>query len=196
VMLSSDHLRKLYLALPGEIASEIITPFELLRLSSNGQWVRTFLKSEGAGLGIYLLNTKNRVMQELAVPYSLLQRIERFESALTGTLDDLPTFENRIYSAERFFSALKSLPDPDLWSIVPQPEKLLATPGHIVRVGISDEAVSGFIELGFEIEEGARRKVVILRGREWAVWLLRSYLKEKGSDTNQVTERQDDRILQ
>jgi len=52
-------------------------------------------------------------------------------------------------------------------------------PGHIVRVGISDEAVSGFIELGFEIEDGTGRKVILLKGREWAVWELRSYLEEK-----------------
>ena len=194
VMLSSEHFRKLYLSLPGEIAGEIVTPFELLGLSSNGQWVRTFLKSEGAGLKIYLLNAKNRVMKELAIPYSLLRRIEPHDTASTETLDDLPTFENRIYSAERFFSALKSLPDADLRSIVPQPERLLETPGHIVRVGISDETVSGFIELGFEIEEGTRRKVLLVRGREWAVWLLHSHLKEKDVDAKHGTERQGNRI--
>lgn len=196
VMLSSEHFRKLYLSLPEEIAGEIVTPFDLLELSSNGQWVRTFLKSEGAGLRIYLLNAKNRVMQECAISYTLLRRIERLETALTGTLDDLPIFENRIYSAERFFFALKSLPDADLRSIVPQPERLLETPGHIVRVGISDEAISGFIDLGFEIEDGTRRKVLLLQGREWAVWLLRSHLKEKSSEMKQgSTERQGDRIL-
>ena len=179
VMLSSEHFRKLYLSLPQAIAQEIASPFELLRLFSDGHWVRTYLKNVGANLKIYFLNTKNRVLRELEIPYDLLHHIERFEIALTGTLEDLSSFENRIYPAERFFAALESLPEGDLRSVISQPEILLNMPGHIVRVGISDEAVSGFIELGFEIEHGTQRKVILLQGREWAVWILRSYLEEK-----------------
>jgi len=114
----------------------------------------------------------------------LIQYIERVDMALTGTLEDLPSFENRIYSAAHFFAALRSLPQEDLRSVVSQPEMLLSMSGHIVRVGISDEAVSGFIELGFEIEDGTRRKVILLQGREWAVWTLRSYLEEKEGELN------------
>lgn len=185
VMLSSEHFRRLYLTLPGEIAHEIVAPFELLRLLSDGRWVRTYLENEDYGLKIYLLNPENRVLQELKIPSPLLYQIKRVEVALQGTLEDLPTFENRIYPAERFFKALDSLPEEDLGSVVSQPERLLGTPGRIVRVGISDEAVSGYIELGFEIEDGTRRKVILLKGREWAVWILRSYLEEMGPEVQE-----------
>jgi hypothetical protein len=123
------------------------------------------------------------VLRDLKIPSQLLYQIERVELALQGTLEDLPTFENRIYPAERFFRALNSLPEEELGSVVSQPEMLLGASGRIVRVGISDEAVSGYIELGFEIEDGTRRKVILLKGREWAVWILRSYLEEMGTDT-------------
>lgn len=182
VMLSSEHFRRLYLTLPKAIAHEIVAPFELLRLLSDGRWVRTYLENEDYGLKIYLLNSENRVLQELKIPSQLLYQIQRVELALEGTLEDLPTFENRIYPAERFFRVLDSLPEEDLGSVVSQPERLLGTPGRIVRVGISDEAVSGYIELGFEIEDGTRRKVILLKGREWAVWILRSYLEETGPE--------------
>jgi len=186
VMLSSEHFRRLYLALPRTIAHEIIAPFELLRLLSDERWIRTYLENEDYGLKIYLLNSENRVLRDLRIPSPLLYQIKRVELALRGTLDDLPTFENRIYPAERFFKALDSLPEEDLGSVVTQPDRLLETPGRIVRVGISDEAVSGYIELGFEIEAGTSRKVILLRGREWAVWILRSYLEEMSP---QVKER-------
>jgi len=184
VMLSSEHFRKIYLTLPQAIAHKIASPFEMLRLFSDGSWVRTYLEKAGDDLKIYLLNANNRVLKELEIPSGLIQYIERVDMALTGTLEDLPSFENRIYSAAHFFAALRSLPQEDLRSVVSQPEMLLSMPGHIGRVGISDEAVSGFIELGFEIEDGTRRKVILLKGREWAVWTLRSYLEEKEVELN------------
>lgn len=187
LMLSSDHFRKLYLSLPQTIAQEIASPFDLLRLFSHGLWVRTYLKNAGAGLKIYLLNKENRVFRELEISYDLLDHIKRFEIALTGTLEDLSNFENRIYPAEHFFAALESMPEGDLRSVVSEPEFLLNMQGHIVRVGISDEAVSGFIELGFEIEYGTQRKVILLQGREWAVWILRSYLKESELGLNTMS---------
>ena len=61
--------------------------------------------------------------------------------------------------------------------MVPQPETLLEIPGQIMRVGISDETQSGFIELGFEFLNGTERRVVLVQGHEWAVWRLRSNLE-------------------
>jgi len=182
VMVSSEHFRKLYLTIPSTIAHEIIDPFELLCLLSDRNWVRTYIENEDYGLKIYLLNPENRVLQDLSIPTPLLYQIERVELAQHRTLEDMPTFTNRIYTAERFFEALHSLPDEDLRSVVSQPDELLGASGRIVRVGISDETVSGYIELGFEIEDGTRRKVILLRGREWAVWMLRSYLEKTGPE--------------
>ncbi len=184
VMLSSEDFRKIYLMLPQAIAHKIASPFKMLRLFSDGSWVRTYLKKSGGGMKIYLLDAKNRVLKELVIPSDLIQYIQRVEMALTGTLDDLPNFENRIYSVDRFFAALEYLPQEDRSNIVSQPEMLLSMSGHIVRVGISDEAVSGFIELGFEIEDGSKRKVILLQGREWAVWMLRSHLEKSVTELN------------
>jgi len=122
----------------------------------------------------------------------LIQYIERVDMALTGTLEDLPTFENRIYSADQFFAALEFLSQENLRDVISQPEMLLGMPGHIVRVGISDEAVSGFIELGFEIQDGTKRKVILLTGRAWAVWKLRSHLEENEAEPNASGSSQND----
>jgi len=194
IMLSSEDFRKIYLTFPQAIAQKIASPFEILRLFSDGSWVRTYLEKTGANLKIYLLNAHNRVLRELEIHSDLIQYIKRVEMALAGTLEDLPSFENRIYSADRFFAALGSLPQEDLRSVVSQPEMLLSMPGHIIRVGISDEAVSGFIELGFEIEDGTGRKVILLQGREWAVWALRSYLEEKELEPNINVKSQNNRM--
>jgi hypothetical protein len=189
VMLSAEHFKKLYLTLPQTIAQKIISPFALIRFFSDGHWVRTYVEMEDFGLKVYFLNSENRVLQELRIPSHLLLQIKKIEIALEGTLENLPSFENRIYPADRFFQAMQSLPKEELRSVISQPERLLSLPGRIVRVGISDEAVSGFIELGFEIQEGTSRKVVLLKGQEWAVWILRSYLEKRSLGLNLTTPK-------
>jgi hypothetical protein len=179
VMLSSDHFRKLYLKLPRDVALKIISPFELLQLSSRGQWRRTYIERSGEDLTVYLLNADNRVLRQLNVYSRHLIQFERRDSAEVETLEDLPPFENRVYAADRFFSALSAFPEEVRRSMLPNPEILLEIPGQIARVGISDEAGSGFIELGFEIVNGTQRNVIIVRGHEWAVWRLRLHLEAK-----------------
>ncbi|UCE53344.1 MAG: hypothetical protein JSV31_29535 [Desulfobacterales bacterium] len=188
VMLSDDHFRKLYLSLPREIAQEIISPFELVRLASEGKWRRTYFEKAGAGLMVYLLDLNNRVLQQLKITPSLLIHFEREQFAQVETLEDLPYFENRVYPADRFFDALEAFPEDVRRSMVPNPERLLRISGQIMRVGISDEAVSGFIEIGFEIINGSRRKVIIVQGHEWAVWRLRSHLEEQKSSADIISD--------
>jgi hypothetical protein len=100
---------------------------------------------------------------------------------LAGTLEELPNFRARIYPVDRFFTVLRSLPEAVQRNVLPHPELLLKLPGQIVRVGISDETLAGFIELGFEIINGSRREVALVQGHEWSVWRLRSRLEDHGS---------------
>ena len=186
-MLSADHFRRLYLRLAPSIAHEIISPFELLGIASSGLWRRTYFEKSAAGLMIYLLDADNRVLQQLELGHLLLSQLKRGEVALAESLDELPVFENRIYPADRFFNALESFPEDVRRSMVPQPETLLEVPGQIVRIGISDETQSGFIELGFEFLDGPQRRVVLVQGHEWAVWRLRSNLE--GTDMDNASGR-------
>ena len=190
VMLSGDHFRKLYLKLPPEVARKIISPFELLQLSSQEHWRRTYIEKSADGLVVYLLDGNNRVLRQLNIYAGHLIHFERRGIDQVESLDDLPGFENRIYSADRFFNALSAFPEDVRRSMLPNPEGLLEFPGQIIRVGISDEAVSGFIELGFEIINGTQRNVIIVRGHEWAVWRLRLHLEKNpiSDSTGQLRE--------
>jgi len=179
IMLSPDHFKRLYLKLPLEIAREITSPFELLSLSSQDSWDRTYFENSAGELKVYLLDTENRVLKQIIITPDLLRYMDQSNTSSATTLTDLPQFENRIYPADRFFNVLADLPEDIRKSVLPHPEKLLALPGQISRVGISDEAVSGFIELGFEISDGTSQEVVRFQGQEWAVWRIRSILEGK-----------------
>ena len=167
------------LSFPGDPVVKIISPFELLRLASDGSWHRTYFEKSGAGLIIYLLDADNRVLRNLELRPVLLSYLQRSEVASAESLDQLPIFENRIYAADRFFKALEAFPEDIRRSMLPHPETLLEDSGQIGRVGISDETLFGFIELGFEIHNGTQRRVILVQGHEWAVWRLRSNLEEK-----------------
>lgn len=190
VMLSSDHFRKLYLKLPPVIAREIASPFELLRLFSDGRLDRSYFKKTGDGLEIYLLDNQNRVLRKLKITSDLLYNIKQGEIELNVPLEDLDSFKNRIYPADSFFEALVSLPEDVRRNVVSQPERFLRISGKITRVGISDETVSGFIDLGFEIESGTRLSVIRIQGRDWAVWQLRSQI-EGNTSTLSTSDSQD-----
>ena len=192
VMLSADHFRQLYLKLPPTIGREITSPFDLLKIYSSGKWVRTYFKKSSDGLEIYLLDNENRVLQNLKLTLDLLDLIETDSLEVEGPLETLPNFKDRIYPADRFFAALESLPPEIRRNIVSHPEKLLGMPGGILRVGISDEAVAGFIELGFEVEDAEQPRIVLTQGLEWAVWQLRSQLEEKPLSSGPIIKNPSD----
>ena len=188
VMLSPDGFRRLYLGLPASIAQEIISPFEILKIFSEDRFARTYFEKQGNGLQVYLLDAENRVLRRLQISANLLELISQSERAVDGTLDSFAKFKDRIYPADQFLSALESLPDDSRRNVLPQPERLLVVAGRIVRVGISDETISGSIELGFEIKVGALTRVVFIPGREWAVWQIRSKLEGKKADTTPFSD--------
>ena len=171
-MLSADRFRDLYGNLPARLAADLMSPIELLKLYSSGQWVRAYLRKQNGGLKIFLLDSGNRVLKEIELLPEFLRRMEREGMLLEGSLEEIASLKNRIYPAHQFFSAMEALPKEARVEILDQPEFLLAMSGPVRRVGISDEALSGFIDIGFEIQENGAFNVILVQARDWAVWQL------------------------
>jgi hypothetical protein len=178
-MLSAEHFRELYQKIPPGSAAELISVFELLRLANEGRWDRTYLERSSDGLVVYLLEPNNHVARQLKVSAGTLALLARRSAAVNQGLEELSGFQQRIYPAERFFNALALLQEDERRALVSQPERLLDVSGQITRVGISDEALSGYVELGFEVQTGAQRRVLLAQGADWAVWRLREVLEGK-----------------
>jgi hypothetical protein len=178
-MLSAEHFRELYQKIPPGSAAELISVFDLLRLASEGHWTRTYLEKSSDGLVVYLLEPNNHVVRQFKVSAGTLGLLARQTAAVNQGLEELTGFQQRIYTAERFFNALSALQEDERRALVSQPERLLEVSGRITRVGISDEALSGYVDLGFEVQSGAQRRVLLVQGADWAVWRLREALEEK-----------------
>jgi len=179
VIIAPEQFRRLFLRLPQAVSRQMISVFELLRLSSSSAWRRTYIERTGNGLVVYLLDPSNRVLHQAAIGTAELNQMDDNLSPEPAQLDRLPRFRDRIYPADQFFDALESFPEDVRRSILPHPERLLAVDGQIRRVGISDETGAGYIELGFEISDGAQTGVLRIKGGEWSVWRLRSLLEAK-----------------
>jgi hypothetical protein len=192
-MLSAENFRHLYLKLPREAARELLPPFELLEIYAQGNWRRTYFEKSGGNLNVYLLDADNRVLRRIDIPVDGMLKLEREDGLALQALENLANFKNRIYPAGRFFEALGLLPEEIRRNVILDPEILLQPAGQIVKVGISDEAAAGYIELGFEFATGAGNRVIVTQGHEWAVWRLRSYLEEKGADAAPIKAYLEDR---
>ncbi len=177
VMLSAEHFRELYQNLPQGFSTELLSPFDLLRLVSAGRWNRTYLEKSADGLMVYLLEPNNHVLRQVKVDAASLAVLARGSTAASRSLEDLSGFKDRIYPAERFFAVMASLPADVQRSLIPQPERLLEVPGKITRVGISDESAAGLVEIGFETRSGSQQSVFLVQAQDWAVWRLRSLLE-------------------
>jgi hypothetical protein len=186
-MITREHFLRLYFNLPPILSQEIFSPYTLLGVANSGRWERTYFERSSERVAIYLLDQENRVLNHLELPQALVEYVKRGEVAISGSLNNLADFANRIYPADPFFATLATLPEEIQKGIVPQPLSLLKTSGRIVRVGISDAVEGGHIEIGFEIQDGAKTKVVLARGKEWDVWRLRTLL-EGGRDQGHLVE--------
>jgi hypothetical protein len=182
-MLSAEHFRELYRQIPQELAAELISPFELLRFANEGRWIRTYLEKASDGLMVYFLEPNNHVLRQFKVATATLAVLARGFETSSQTLEQIPGFQGRIYTADRFFSTLASLTEDEQRGVVPQPERLLEVSGRITRVGLSDEALAGLVAIGFEVRAGAQSRVLLLQGKDWALWRLRSLLEGKGTGT-------------
>jgi len=177
LIISADHFRHLYNELPPALAAELLSPYALVHMVSKNEWDRAFFEPAANGFNIYLLNRDNRVLKQLTVSGDMLARMEHGETPRIDTLENLPQFKNRIYAADRFFRALAAVSEDVRRQGVPWPENLLKSPGRVSRVAISDEVLSGYIEMGFEMEEPNQTRVILFQGRDWAVARIRAVLE-------------------
>lgn len=176
VMISKDQFRRLYFKLPPILSQELMSPYALLKLITDGRWDRTYFDKTGEDLNIYILDNGNKVLHQLSIVSDLVEHLKRGEVSIDGRLDNLGDFATHIYSADRFFAMLESMMPQVKDGILSDPQTLLRISGKITRVGISEVVNGHTVEIGFEIDTGSGYKVLIVEGKEWDVFQLRKRL--------------------
>lgn len=177
VTLEKEQFKELYLTLEPLAASNFMEPAQLVWLLNGRDLERIFCEGIENGIKIYFIDSQNRVIHQIDMKKDDIQRLETSEKAITGTLNDMEEFSGRIYPAKNFFDAVFGLPKEIIPDLMQNPQALLKQKGQMTRVGIWNAAENGYIILGFEFSDGGSTKVLLLKGREWAVWQLSLNLK-------------------
>jgi hypothetical protein len=181
VTLEKQQFKSLYLSLEKSTSLKIIDPARLVWLLNGSNLDRIFCEGFKGGIKIYFIDSENRVIKEIELKKEDIVEFENADKPIKGILTDMAGFQGRIYPARIFFDALLKLPSEIIPDLMVGPEALLRQEGKIIRVGIFNEAVNGYIKLGFEFEAQGGAQVVFLKGREWAVWQLSLKLKGEGN---------------
>lgn len=177
VILETHQFRSLYLGLGKSAASKIIDPVRLAWLLNGNSLDRIYCEGVKGGIKLFFIDSENRVIQEIDLNPQDIADIETGDRPVPGILTDMAEFQGRIYPAAVFFNEVLKLPSDIIPDLMLNPEALLRQEGKIIRVGIYNEAVNGFIKLGFEFETPEGKQLLFLKGREWAIWQLSLNLK-------------------
>ncbi len=181
VTLEKQQFKSLYLSLEKSSSLKIIDPARLVWLINGSNLDRIFCEGIKGGIKIFFIDSDNKVIKEIELKKEDIIEIENADKPITGILTDMAGFKGRIYPTQIFFDALLKLPAEIIPDLMVGSEALLRQEGKIIRVGIFNEAVNGYIKLGFEFEAPGGNQIVLLKGREWAVWQLSLNLKGEGN---------------
>ena len=176
-MVSAVHFRSLYSKAPESVSRNLFSPIFMLRISAEKSWDRVYLERESGGVAIYLLDRANNVLSYATLSDRQLETATGGAPVVSGSLDGLPEFADRIYPADRFFMALDTLPSEVQRGVLAHPETVLAVEGTPVRVGISDEVSAAMIRIGIELQTPQGIEIIMVLGQEWAVWQVRQLLE-------------------
>ncbi len=195
MMISASHFLALYGKLQPLYARELISPYTLLNIASGDEWERTYFEKTGQDTAVYLLNHENRVLYNFILSTKLVEKLNSAQLPHIASLDNMEQFAGRIYPASDFFQTILMLPDDVRKAAIAEPLDLIRTKGRILKAGISNEVKNGYIELGFELESGGLRYVIVTPGQEWAVWQLRKLLGRESSGYKHKPNETDDRQI-
>lgn len=177
VTLEKQELKKLYLNAHRSTADRIIEPAYLLWVLNDRALDRIFCEGTLQGFNLYFIDSQNRVIKKIELSRDDISSLVEGIRPVPGSLEDMPEFSGRIFTADDFFKGLFKLPSDIIPDLISHPEVLLNLEGQITHVGIWNESQDGYIRIGFEISLDDGSQVVFMNGREWAVWQLSLNLK-------------------
>jgi len=163
--------------LPAELSEIFFPPFLILSLLHNSSWDRTFFIKDDMEVEVLLVDAENRVLKKTSVDREQMELLKFVGASVEKPLDEIAEFKNRIYSAAEFFSGLQRIDVYSRTKILQDPARFLKWGNRLKRVGLSEFSRSGWIKIGYELDNGLRKKTVCFELDEFLVYELMDQLR-------------------
>ncbi len=151
--LTAEQFIKLYLTIPPEERSRLLSPQEVFSLQHFSNWYRSFVSLSGNEVQIIFVDTNNLILKEIGLDFDTFAGLQTsFDKTLKGRLENFSTFRNRLYSREVYFSGIYRLPEETTQSFLNHASDFLKWGKSFTRVGIADIADHGYIEVAYEVK--------------------------------------------
>jgi hypothetical protein len=173
ITVSKEQFLRLFQGLPPYLWGEWISAKDLMQLSQQQDWVRSYLWWNGQNLDIYMVNSNNGVLYQRSISGEWLEIAAINRLRQSGMLHDTEEFSRRIYPADDLWSIMESLPDDVVQQLMSSPG--LSSGDRLVRVGLSSLVVGdlGIVGLEFSVPEGMMVEEVVLKADDlWDLGML------------------------
>ena len=169
LLITADQFRNLYSQIPIRIAGEVISPFDLLKLSHSHKWVWTKIVKNDSSLSLYFFDGDKQLLMDTYPPLSVLYKIPAAEQAASVSLDAMDIFKGRIFSRDQFFAVFDDLPNSVKLRLMNNPFELVQWDKNIQKVAISRYVDDNIVKIGFQVNQGIYTEVYTFEASDWAI---------------------------
>ena len=167
--------------LPAELAEIFFSPFDLLSLYYGSDWDRAFFIKDGMEVEALLVDSGNRVLKKTTVDEEQKSLVKFMGEVVEKPLDEIDEFKNRIYGVEEFFSKLQRMDTLGRAKVFQEPSRFFKWGNRLKRVGISEFSRSGWIKIGYELENGLNKETAVFELDEFLIYELMDHLNPEGT---------------
>jgi len=169
LLITADQFRSLYIQIPIRISGDIISPFDLLKLSHSRKWIWTKIVKNDSSLSFFFIDGDRQLLMDTYPPLSVLYNIPDANKSHVVALDSMNIFEGRTISRNQFFAVFDDLPNSVKLRLINNPFQLVRWDSNIQKVGISRYVDDNTVTIGFQINQGIYTEVYTFEASDWAV---------------------------
>ena len=184
IIITSQQFKDLYNQIPPRFSYDVISPFDLLKLSHSRKWTWTKIIKGENNLSFYFLDGDKQLLMDTYPPLTVLYNIPHASGNHNASLDSMSMFKGRTFTAEQFFNAFDDFPNAVKLQLINNPYLLIKWDENIRKVGISRYSFDNTVLLGFELNQGIYTEVYTFESSELAANYLIARLNELYPELN------------
>jgi hypothetical protein len=169
LLITADQFRNLYNQIPIRIAGEVISPFDLLKLSHSRKWIWTKIVKNDSSLSCYFFDGDKQLLMDTYPPLSMLYNIPEVDRSGSVSLDAMEMFKGRGFGRDQFFTVFDDLPNSVKLRLMNNPFQLVQWDRNIQKIAISRYVDDNIVKIGFQVNQGIYTEVYTFEASDWAI---------------------------